>query len=395
MTFSRRGTILRGMATLKHNLLALCLTCAAGLFFFAFPAAASPSLSLPQDDSAAVIFAYHRIGEDSFPATSISMESFAAHIQELKTGGYNIMPVPEIVAAQKAGKKLPPFTVGVTFDGGYKSVMTQAAPLLLKNDIPFTIFLPPDRLDSQSSAYMDWNDAEHLGRNKLVSFGIHPAFYTRLSGAAEADIAQALNTSRAKFRDHFGKEPTLFAYPFGEYSAAYRSAVEKQEFSAAFGQQSAVAYAGADIFAMPRFPMTESVGDLDHFRLVARALPLPVEDVTPRDPQLDTATPVIGFTIDRNLKTEAARLSCFASGQNPPALQIMGEGRVELRPEKPLDEERLRINCTLPVAPDQAGDDPRWRWFGLLLVAPGQPDDEDPGTLAKEKAVTEIHSAGG
>ena len=58
------------------------------------------------------------------------------------------------------------------------------------------------------------------------------------------------------------------------------------------------------------------------------------------------------------------------SGQDKPDLHIVGKTRVEMRPEKPFDAERIRINCTLPVPPGDSYEDPRWRWFGMLLVMP-------------------------
>ena len=54
-------------------------------------------------DSAAILM-YHRFGENSFPSTNIRLEQFDAHIAELASGPYTVLPVTEIVAAIREGR---------------------------------------------------------------------------------------------------------------------------------------------------------------------------------------------------------------------------------------------------------------------------------------------------
>ena len=73
------------------------------------------SAALDADKSSAVIFVYQRVGDDSLPDSSISMEQFKEHLKELKTGGYNVLPLAHIVgfAATDAGKAVD----GILFRG--------------------------------------------------------------------------------------------------------------------------------------------------------------------------------------------------------------------------------------------------------------------------------------
>lgn len=328
---------------------------------------------LPQDRSSAVIFVYYRVGEDQFPGANIRLEQFSVHLRELKDGRYTVLPLPDIVAALKNGTTLPDRAVSLTFDGGYKSILQNAVPLLTENNIPFTVFVSPDYLDRDSKEYIDWSDLKKLAKNKLATVGLHPAAYMHLADAPEEELRRQVNNARARMREMTGTEPTLFAYPFGEYSAAFRNIVESAGFVAAFGQQSGVAYVGEDMFTLPRFPMTESFGDIDRFQMTASALPLPVSDEQPKDPRLDTANPVIGFTIDKALRGNMGRISCFASGQEgKPRLELVGGGRVELRLEAAFEDDKARINCTMPGPPGEADEPPRWRWFGMLMTVPVQ-----------------------
>ncbi len=366
------------------------------LLLTAQPAAGQSALhehhAIPQDKNAAVIFAYHRIGEDQYPETNLRREQFAAHIKELTSGDYNVLPLPQIIKALKNAEKLPPNTVAITFDGGHNSIINAALPLLEKSDLPFTVFISTDHIDRHTPHYMDWNDIRRLDKIKGVTIGLHPASYIRLNGEPEAEITRQINTARARYREELGKEPQFFAYPFGEYSEQYRSIIEKQGFMASFGQQSGVAYAGTDPYSLPRFPMTESYGGLDRFRLTATALPLPVTELEPKDPQLDTAMPSIGFTVDPAIADQRESVSCFVSGQQKPEMLFIGEKRVELRLERPLEGDRIRINCTLPLQAGDSYEEPRWRWFGLLLTLPREhnsswsEEQEESGTQAQADA---------
>lgn len=357
------------------------------LLFAALPAAA-PAAGLPEDAHAAVVLVYNRIGEDEYPASNIRLEQFAAHIDELKSGGYTVLPLPAVVAALRAEKTLPDRTVAITFDGGYRSALKNAVPLLREYGLPYTVFVAPDHADQNVPQYMNWDDLRALSRDGLASIGLHPASYTRLDSLPEEERARQVNKARARFREKLGQDAALFAYPFGGYSLPLRDYIESQGFAAAFGQQSGAAWGGSDPFALPRFPMTEAYGDEDRFRMIASALPLPVADVEPADPRLATTSPPIGFTLGFAPEGGAAeKLSCFVSGQGAPRLQAAGSARVELRLEKPLSQERARINCTMPgPAPAQADDDQRWRWFGMLLLPPGSMQAEAGNAAGQEPA---------
>ena len=70
----------------------------------------------------------------------------------------------------------------------------------------------------------------------------------------------------------------------------------------------------ADPLFLPRFPLSESFGDMDRFRLVANALPIRIAELTPANPLLAANPPLFGFTVVGEL-ARADQLNCFATGQ--------------------------------------------------------------------------------
>src|SRR5262249_36396392 len=159
------------LAIQKHKCAALySAILGLGLFF----GASQPAAALELDHSSAVIFVYQRIADDSVPQGSISLDQFKEHIKELKTGGYNVMPLPNIIDALKNGDQLPVRTVGLTFDGGYSGTMNVAQPLLDDAELPFTVFFSSDMAE-QGGQYMTWKQLKSLKKDKLASLGILPS----------------------------------------------------------------------------------------------------------------------------------------------------------------------------------------------------------------------------
>jgi peptidoglycan/xylan/chitin deacetylase (PgdA/CDA1 family) len=331
--------------------------------------------AVPEDKSAAVIFMYQRIGEDGVPQSNISVDQFKEHLNELKKDGYSVLPLAKIIDAAKNGEPLPPKTVGITFEGAYQATLANAAPLLEEAQMPFTVFFASDAVDNNNTGHMTWDQIKKLKENKLISFGILPASYEHLVNDTPGQGAALVNRAVSRYREMLGVAPDFFAYPYGEVSAALKKQIATYKFKAAFGQQSGVVYKGSDFTALPRFTMTDDYGDLDRFMLTAHALPLPVSDVVPEDTVIAQNPPVIGFTVAAEIHN-LAKLACFASGlEGKLPLTRIDSNRIEIRPPQSFTDRRTRINCTLPNEAFTPGEEPNWRWFGLLLTSSAVEED--------------------
>ena len=335
------------------------------------------------DRAGAVIFVYQRIGDDSLPQGSISLDQFKEHIKELKTGGYNVLPLPKIIDALKGGDTLPQKTVGITFEGAYTTTLSAAVPLLDEAEIPYTVFYASDMAEGGSPSHMTWKQLKDLKKDKFATLGILPSAYAHMVGQADAANAALINKAIAKYKEQFEEDPQFFAYPYGEYSAALKKQLATYPFRAAFGQQSGVVHAKSDFMALPRFTMTENYGDLERFQLTASALPLPVSDIIPDDTIIKVNPPVIGFTVAPEI-SNLSKLSCFISGVGKAPLDKLAGGRVEIRLKDPLDDRRTRVNCTIPDDTIIPGQGQSWRWFGMLLIAPDIDEDANSAPPAQQ-----------
>ena len=314
-----------------------------------------------QAADSAVVLIYHRFGETRFPSTNIRLEQFEAHIKELTSGPYTVLPVPEIVAAIREKRPLPDRTIGLTIDDGYLSVYAEAFPRLRDAGLPFTVFVSTDPVDRKFSGFMTWDQIREM-RDNGVTIGAHTSTHLHMPANLLSRNRADLANSNARLKEELGEVPPLFAYPFGEASTEIQNLVRNAGHIAAFGQHSGSLDASSDPFYMPRFALNEAFGDMDRFRLVANALPIPHTDVTPSNPTLTKNPPMFGFTrTDLDLRLNG--LACYAADQGKVKIEQLGP-RIEVRMSGPFSAGRARINCTA------LGPDNRWRWLGTLYYVP-------------------------
>lgn len=330
----------------------------AALAAFAMAGAAAPAIAA----DSAVILMYHRFGEDTFPSTNIRLEQFEAHIAELESGAYAVLPVPEIVAAIREGRALPDRTVGITIDDGYASIYTQAFPRLRAAGFPFTVFVSTDPIDRKFAGFMTWDQIREMQANG-ATIGAHTASHLHMPANNMDRNREDMMRANTRMEAELGAVPDLFAYPFGESSDEIAALVRELGHSSAFGQHSAPVQKASDPYYMPRFALNEAFGGMDRFQLVTNALPIPYSDMTPSNPTLLSENPPrFGFTrTDPSLRLNG--LACYAADQGKVAVEELGP-RIEVRMTGPFTAGRARINCTA------LGPDNRWRWLGTLYYVP-------------------------
>lgn len=322
------------------------------------PGADTEIVTQSGDATSAVVFMYHRFGEGEYPSTNITMEQFNAHVKELTSGPYTVMGVPQIVSALADGKGLPDRTIGITIDDAYRSVYEKAWPVFREHNLPFTVFVSTEQLDSGYANYMTWDMIRDLSKAG-VTIGGHSENHAHLPDLAIEQVKAELANSAARFKEELGYVPEIFAYPYGEASDAVIAAVKEAGYRAAFGQQSGAMHTKSDFMYLPRFALNEHYGAMDRFNLAANSLPLVVSDITPADYTLSRNPPAFGFT----LAEPAPSMNCYPS-DGEPTMSRLGDERVEIRLAGPVSSGRWRINCTA------MGPDSRWRWFGMLYTVP-------------------------
>lgn len=111
-------------------------------------------------DRKALILMYHRVADGGVDPWSLCVrrERFAEHLEVLRKNAHP-MRLQEFVG-KFANDDLPERTVVVTFDDGYTDNLTNAKPLLERNDIPATVFLTAGYLGENREFW--WDELERF-----------------------------------------------------------------------------------------------------------------------------------------------------------------------------------------------------------------------------------------
>lgn len=321
-------------------------------------------------DNSAVAFVYFQIHDDGYGSGTLDADSFGQHIKLFKSDRYNILPLANAMQGLRTKTELPKNTVVLTFEGAFKSTYETALKSLIQEEIPFTLFFAPERIDRNSPRYMNWEELRSLKRYPFISFGLLPSEYDYLSSMTSQQIRQKINNALSRSQDELDIRPAFFAIPYGIYQTQHLEILETYNFEGIFGQHSGVLTSHDLDGVLPRFPITDGYGDTDRIEAIARSKPLYLENITPEnhDITLDGSEQNLRIGFTRNVahhpKDEA--INCFGSGVGKLNLHQISDDRFEIRLPTPIGTDRLRINCTQRYDRPVPGEMPRSRWYGML-----------------------------
>jgi len=329
-----------------------------------------PALAVCSQEFNAVILMYHKFGEDRYPRTSVTLEQFDAHLDYLKTNGFQVLPLEEIMVAYRSRSPLPDKSIAITVDDAYLSVYKEAYPRMRTLNWPFTVFVASDGVDKGFQSYMTWDQMREMQKGGVL-FANHTATHDYLIRKKEGEtndthiarVRADIERCQERLLEELGSAPMLFAYPYGEYNADIARLIESMGY-AAFGQHSGAMGPFNNAVTLPRFPVNQHYGDLKNLRAKFRSLALPVSSIAPFEPVTAERQPVLKVSLENSSDVRLNELACFISGQGKtdPAWIESGK-RFTIKASKPLSKGRNRYTCT---APNQARN--RYYWFSHQFV---------------------------
>lgn len=121
--------------------------------------------------------------------------------------------------------------VAVTFDDGYRDNLHVAAPILLKRNIPFTVFVTSSFVGKTSDGYLSAAELKELSALPNVTIGAHGATHIRLAECDNATLRRELNESRRRIEDIIGRPVTAVSYPHGSVNLRARAAAAQAGYT--------------------------------------------------------------------------------------------------------------------------------------------------------------------
>ena len=215
------------------------------------------------------VLMYHRVESGGAGSSlQVSPVTFTRQMEFLKTHGYRVLPLEELIRRLKAGEKIPFGAVAITFDDGYLDNFKTAFPVLKKMEFPATIFMVTR--DIGQKGYLSEEDLRILDESG-ISIGSHTVNHAFLPDLRDKnELLYEADESKKKLEQILGHPVTLFSYPAGGVTLEAETLIE------------ALGYAGAvttnyearpkDPYAIRRVKIGEGHGSLFNFWLKVSGL---------------------------------------------------------------------------------------------------------------------------
>ena len=166
------------------------------------------------------VLLYHAVGTDvpgDRYGMSVTQRAFSDQMQWLRDESGCAIVSLESGAARLARRELTGTAVAVTFDDGYLDVLSEAAPVLDRCEIPFTVFVVGSYLERPPTArlYLDTESLRELAAVPSATIGAHGYTHRPLSRLSDEVLDDELRAVRQGLAEHLGAPPSAIAYPHG------------------------------------------------------------------------------------------------------------------------------------------------------------------------------------
>ena len=310
------------------------------------------------DDEGVLSIMYHRFNESKYPSTNIQMDIFKKHIEFIQNSAfvfYNPKNFEKEFDVPKKEKKIL-----LTIDDGFKSFYTEAWPYLKQNKIPFILFVSTEPVGK--NGYMTWSQIKEIEKFDFVMIGHHSHTHEYLIDKTNEEFVYDIEKANKIFLKNLGYIPSLFSYPFGEYSKFMKEYISKN-FSFAFGQHSGVIDINKEKFELPRFPINENYGKLKRFKSIINTFPLEYKKLKPEEKMINKNNPP-SFSIEFfNKQNNLENINCYSNEGNKweKSKTNISKNILTIKFREAFEPRRGRINCSL-------NDNGKWRWLGVQFI---------------------------
>lgn len=222
-----------------------------------------------------VVLNYHDIGDGGRSPFTVGVRDFDSQIRSIHRAGFSFLGGSEFQRLMTGNA--PAWGtrwVLLTFDDGYASFETHAAPVLRDHGAPAIIFVHTDRgsvrIDAESPV-LDW---DAIGRIDALGFeiGNHSHSHRSFRTLSDHEIEDEFDRSEAILRERAGITPRFFAYPGGEFEERTGAQLIRRGYVGAFGGRQGRATSSSNPMDLERICVRRDTSSRQFFFAVRGAL---------------------------------------------------------------------------------------------------------------------------
>lgn len=229
------------------------------------------------------ILMYHQVSDvphANFAKYTVTPRAFAAQMRWLESARYSTIDLPTLVRHRRDGTAIPPRSVIITFDDGFRDCALHVAPVLRDHRFSASFFLVAGLMGGPSvwlraergidPPLMSWADARAL-EAEGHRCGSHTMTHPRLANVSLTACRDELAQSRAVIEEQLGHPVRELAYPFGSQNEQARAVAADCGYESACTVEIGLATAADDALALRRVPVLGTDSLLDFISRVRTA----------------------------------------------------------------------------------------------------------------------------
>ncbi len=196
---------------------------------------------VPREQTRVAVLGYHNFS-NTRRVTDMLMRTaeFCTQMQYIRDAGLSVISMQDFLEWKHGSRQLPERCVLITIDDGWKSVYTDAYPVLKAYGYPFTLFLYTRYINVQGDSLTHARIREMAENGATIgshsSNHLYPRNWRRLNkdeAAYAAQVAREIGDSRTRLQGLFGNCST-YCYPGGYNTPPMLEGLATAGYAAAF-----------------------------------------------------------------------------------------------------------------------------------------------------------------
>jgi peptidoglycan/xylan/chitin deacetylase (PgdA/CDA1 family) len=185
------------------------------------------------------VLMYHDIGPKpvgGFAAISVAIDKFAQQMAHLTDHGWQSLTMDQYRAVRAGTFAAPRRSVLITFDDGYRSILSNALPIMARHGLVGTVFIVTGQIGQPAHwtgepativrATLDDSEITTLIKSGF-DIGAHAHTHPDLTHLSDNRLKQEVAQSVDLLKARFGITDPAFAYPFGVHDDRTRELVAR------------------------------------------------------------------------------------------------------------------------------------------------------------------------
>lgn len=250
-----------------------------GMLFWRFYADFVPA-ARAGDFKGIPVLMYHKVNPN--PETGnlglrVNPDDFEWQMRYLFEQGYQSISLRELRDYVEEGKPIPPKSMVITFDDGYKDNYIYALPIMEKYGFTATIFVVVNTIGKVNkfdlgnqpvNQMMDWDEIKDTV-SRGFTIGSHTMDHQRLWELSQEKALYQIRESKEVLEKGLGLPVKYFCYPYGSYSKIARKMVIQCGYEAATTTNSGLVNLSDDIYTLKRVYVS---GQMSHEKFTKKIL---------------------------------------------------------------------------------------------------------------------------